>query len=126
MRLDNLISTPKKYLIGIILIFIISLLTVASASAATITITAKPSAESTLPYKNFTKTWYNYCPLCGECNILIINPKKTFEGELTCLHCGADYCAVTGKDKNHGGSRAQLILFEDLYSKNSLLWSLLV
>lgn len=84
-------------------------------SASTITVTAKPSASNSLPYKDYTLTWENYCPLCGHNGTLIFNPKGTYEGELTCSHCGADYCAVTGKDKHGKGSRAHLTVLKDSY-----------
>lgn len=87
----------------------------ATISASTITVTAKPSAVNNLPYKDFTLTWENYCPLCDHNGTLTFNPKGTYEGELTCSHCGADYCAVTGKDKHGNGPRAYLTVFKDSY-----------
>jgi hypothetical protein len=93
---------------------------------STVTVTGKPSADTNLPYKNFTKTWYNFCTLCGDYNILTINPKGTFEVELTCSHCGADYCAVTGKDKHWHGSRASLISADNDDSRNNLFMELMI
>jgi len=107
----------KNFFIGISLILIMSLFCISSAAANTITVTAKPSAKNTLPYKDYTITWKNHCPLCGHDGTLEFNPKKTYEGELTCSYCGADYCAVTGKDKNWNGPRAFLKLFKE---KNKL------
>lgn len=105
-----------------IIILIFSLFCISTVSATTVTITGKPSAYNNLPYEDFTKTWYNFCPLCGESNVLMNNPKGTAEGELTCLECGADYCVVTGKDKHGSGSRASLILFNDSVTANIFLW----
>lgn len=98
----------KNFFMGISLILIISLFFMSSATASTITVTAKPSANNNLAYKDYTITWENHCPLCGHEGTLVFNPKGTYEGELTCSHCGADYCAVTGKDKNWKGPRACL------------------
>ena len=103
-------NNHERFLIGTTLIIILCLVGVAMTPAiSTITVTAKPSADTNLSYKNYTKTWYNYCPLSGEFDTLKVNPKGTFEVELTCSYCGADYCAVTGKDKHSNGSRANLI-----------------
>ena len=111
--------TNKKFFIGISLIIIMSLLSISSVAADTITVTAKPSAKSSLPYKDYTITWENHCPLCGHDGTLVFNPKGTYEGELTCSHCGADYCAVTGKDKNWNGPRAYLKVFKETHSQNN-------
>ena len=105
--------------IGISLIFIISLFCIVTISASPITVTAKPSAANDLPYKDYTMTWENYCPLCGHYGTLIFNPKGTYEGELTCSYCDADYCAVTGKDKDGEGSRAHLLPFKDHHHPNN-------
>lgn len=117
----------KRFFIGTALILILSLIGVAMVPAiSTVTVTAKPSADTNLPYENFTKTWYNFCPLCGAYNSLTVNPKGTFEVELTCSYCGADYCAVSGKDKNGYGSRENLIPAENNYSKNNLFMELMM
>lgn len=108
-----------RFFIGISLIFIISLFCIATISASTITVTAKPSAVNDLPYKDYTMTWENYCPLCGHNGTLILNPKGTYEGELTCSYCDADYCAVTGKDKHEKGPRACLSPFKDQNHSNN-------
>ena len=80
----------------------------------TITVTGKPStgqAAKFYEYKNYTKTWKNYCPLCGRSGKLSDNPKGTAEGELTCDKskggCDADYDICTGGDKS-GKYRAYL------------------
>lgn len=96
-----------------------SLLSISSVAADTITVTAKPSAKNSLPYKDYTITWENHCPLCGHDGTLVFNPKGTYEGELTCSHCGADYCAVTGKDKNWNGPRAYLKVFKETVGQNN-------
>ena len=59
------------------------------------------------PYKLTKKTWKNECTLCVPVSHkkkpgkLKFNPKGTAEGELTCKQCGADFCCVSGKDKNN-------------------------
>lgn len=53
----------------------------------------------------------NYCPLCGSHGTLDWNPKGTYEGEITCSHCDADF-SVSGRDKNGGGARAWLYYYE--------------
>lgn len=80
----------------------------------TITVTGKPStgqAAKYYEYKNYTKTWKNYCPLCGRSGKLSDNPKGTAEGEITCDKtkggCDADYDICTGGDKS-GSYRAYL------------------
>ena len=50
-------------------------------------------------YQNYTTTWLNYCPYCGHYGALLVNPKHTYEGELTCADCDCDYCGVTGHEK---------------------------
>ena len=114
MKISN-----KKFFIGISLIIIMSLLSISSVAADTITVTAKPSAKNSLPYKDYTITWENHCPLCGHDGTLVFNPKGTYEGELTCSHCGADYCAVTGKDKNWNGPRAYLKVLKETVGQNN-------
>lgn len=66
----------------------------------TITVNMLPS-YSTAEYRyiNYTTTWLNYCPKCGYYGTFLINPKGTYEGELTCAFCDSDYCGVTGHDK---------------------------
>ena len=68
--------------------------------SSTVTGTALPSKKG-YAYVYSTHTFLNYCPLCGAKDCLLWNPKRTFEGEWTCKRCSADYCAVTGKDKNY-------------------------
>ena len=120
-------SNLKRFFIGTTLILILSLVAVAMVPAiTTVTVTAKPSADNNLPYVNHTTTWYNFCPLCGSYNTLTINPKGTYEVELTCSACQADYCAVTGKDKDGHGSRANLISAESEYTGNNLFMELMV
>ncbi|MFA0833569.1 MAG: hypothetical protein ACC609_06135 [Methanobacterium formicicum] len=53
--------------------------------------------------------WENYCPLCHHYGGLVVNPKGTYEGEITCSYCDADYDGCTGYDKYEGGARAKLI-----------------
>lgn len=37
-------------------------------------------------------TFINYCPFCHRYGTLTYNPKGTYEGEWTCMHCDADFC----------------------------------
>ena len=60
---------------------------------------AKPSVRSSYAYRWYKKTFINYCPHCHHYNVLLKNPKGVPEREYTCRRCGADYCAVTGKEK---------------------------
>ena len=60
---------------------------------------AKPSVRSNYAYRWYYKTFIDYCPHCHHYNVLLKNPKGVPEKEYTCRRCGADYCAVTGKEK---------------------------
>ena len=60
---------------------------------------AKPSVRSNYAYQWYRKTFIDYCPHCHHYNVLLKNPKGVPEREYTCRRCGADYCAVTGKEK---------------------------
>ena len=60
---------------------------------------AKPSVRSKYAYRWYKKTFIDYCPHCHRYNVLLKNPKGVPEREYTCRRCGADYCAVTGKEK---------------------------
>ena len=60
---------------------------------------AKPSVRSGYAYRWYYKTFIDYCPHCHRYNVLLKNPKGVPEKEYTCRCCGADYCAVTGKEK---------------------------
>ena len=60
---------------------------------------AKPSVRSKYAYKWYKKTFIDYCPHCKHYLVLLKNPKGVPEREYTCKRCGADYCAVTGKEK---------------------------
>lgn len=75
----------------------------------TITVNMMPSCGccAGTAYKRYTKTWKNYCPNCGKTGTLTDNPKKVYEGEITCSMkkggCDADYCGYCGGDKwGHG------------------------
>lgn len=65
----------------------------------TISMWAKPSVRSGYAYRWYYKTFIDYCPHCHHYNVLLKNPKGVPEREYTCRRCGADYCAVTGKEK---------------------------
>ena len=70
-----------------------------------LTVTMLPSVPtSDYQYIKYVTTWLNYCPNCGYYGSLLINPKGTYEGELTCDYCGCDFCGVTGKEKISGSS----------------------
>ena len=60
---------------------------------------AKPSVRSSYSYRWYKKTFIDYCPHCHYYGVLLKNPKGVPEREYTCRRCGADYCAVTGKEK---------------------------
>ena len=60
---------------------------------------AKPSVRSSYSYRWYKKTFIDYCPHCHHYGVLLKNPKGVPEKEYTCKRCGADYCAVTGKEK---------------------------
>jgi hypothetical protein len=125
VEFDSVKNNFKKLLLGISLIFILSLVFVVPISSSpilsnSITIVSKPSAASDLPYKDYEMTWKNQCPLCHHNNTLTFNPKKTYEGELTCSYCDADYCGVTGRDKHGEGSRAELTPFKKINSKYNI------
>ena len=65
----------------------------------TISMWAKPSVRSGYAYRWYYKTFIDYCPHCHYYGVLLKNPKGVPEREYTCRRCGADYCAVTGKEK---------------------------
>ncbi len=72
----------------------------------TITVTQKPSCACHCgEYKEYTKTYKNYCPRCKKSGLLADSPKRTVgpEGEISCNTanggCGADYCGVCGGEK---------------------------
>lgn len=44
--------------------------------------------------------WENYFPLCHNHGCLEVNPKGTYEGEITCSVCDADYDGCSGYDKS--------------------------
>ena len=98
--------TPQPIKLTIALLLLVMLVGTVSVysheiQATNITVTGYPSAINQLPYKQYTTTWENHCPLCGHNNTLIENPKGVYENELTCNHCDGDFCVVTGKDKSY-------------------------
>ena len=66
-----------------------------------ITATGKPSCGCGGSYTWRTRTYVNYCPHCHRYNVLYDAHKwqARYEKELTCRHCGADYCISCGKEK---------------------------
>lgn len=86
-----------------------------ATTTQTITVTGKPStgqAAKYYKYKNYTKTWKNYCPFCKKTGTLSDNPKGVPEHEITCDKkkggCDADFDVTTGGDKN-GNYRKYLV-----------------
>jgi nitrite reductase/ring-hydroxylating ferredoxin subunit len=57
--------------------------------------------------------WEDYCPMCGHYDCLLVNPKGTYEGEITCSICDADYDGCTGAEKHGSGARAWLSPYEE-------------
>ena len=66
-----------------------------------ITITARPSCGCRYGYYWHKRTFISYCPHCHRYGTLYNAHKypARHEQELTCRHCGADYCGVCGKEK---------------------------
>lgn len=61
---------------------------------------AKPSCGCKYSYKYwYYKEFVNYCPNCHHYNVLVKNPKGTYEREWTCRRCSSDFCGVCGKEK---------------------------
>ena len=85
----------------------------------TLTVNMLPSySTKNYQYVNYTTTWLNYCPNCGYYGTLLINPKGTHEGELTCYYCDSDYCGVTGHEKIEG-SNSELVRLSESVPVNS-------
>ena len=65
------------------------------------------------PFYKYNKVhyWLNKCPGCGRKGTLTLNPKNTFEGELTCRPegkrslCDMDWCGVCGYEKIEGSTK---------------------
>jgi len=104
------ISSVQKLLIlvAVVIIVLLAIVGVTQAQYGSevsisddniIHIMAKPSVSSNLPYKWFNTTFENKCAFCGE--KLLVNPKEVPESELTCSYCDADFCGVSGKDKEY-------------------------
>lgn len=66
-----------------------------------VTIKAKPSCGCRYGYYWHTRTFVDYCPHCHRYGVLrnVHKYQARYEQELTCTHCGADYCGVCGKEK---------------------------
>lgn len=81
-----------------------------------LTVTMKVSAGGTSYKPNvlYTTVWLNYCPNCGYYGTLLVNPKGTAEGELTCTYCDCDYCGVSGKEKLSSSTRVLTRLTESI------------
>ena len=81
-----------------------------------LTVTMKVSAGGTSYKPNvlYTTVWLNYCPNCGYYGTLLVNPKGTAEGELTCAYCDCDYCGVSGKEKLSSSTRVLTRLTESI------------
>lgn len=66
----------------------------------TVSMYAKPSCGCRYSYKYWHyREFVNYCPNCHHYNVLVKNPKGTFEREWTCKRCSSDFCGVCGKEK---------------------------
>ena len=66
----------------------------------TVSMYAKPSCGCQYSYKYwYYREFVNYCPNCHHYNVLVKNPKGTFEREWTCKRCSSDFCGVCGKEK---------------------------
>ena len=69
----------------------------------TVTITARPSCGcgKHYSYRWRTKSYINHCPHCHRYGVLYNAHKwqAKHEQELTCRHCGADYCGNWGHEK---------------------------
>lgn len=86
-----------------------------------------------MPYKNYTRTYEDYCPNCGRRGTLVFGPKGIVDGEITCGNtgpacksggekngvklakgsikgCDADYCVQCGGDKWGSGKCARVKL----------------
>lgn len=57
------------------------------------------STVTAFGWNSCSKGWYktggtfeNYCPVCHQHGTLTYNPKGTYEGEWTCMHCDSDFC----------------------------------
>ena len=80
-----------------------------------ITVNHMPSCgcHGKVAYKRYTKSYKNYCPNCKRTGTLTDNPKKVYEGEITCGNrrnikgCDSDFCGYCGTDKN-GTCRSRL------------------
>ena len=81
-----------------------------------LTVTMKVSVGGTSYKPNvlYTTVWLNYCPNCGYYGTLLVNPKGTAEGELTCAYCDCDYCGVSGKEKLLSSTRVLTRLTESI------------
>lgn len=98
----------------------------------TITVTGKPSTAGSMPpyqYKTYTKTWYNFCPVCGRTGTLVDNPKGVPEHELTCRPqgkaslCDTDWDVVTGRNKagnGRGSAYKNVFLVDSNGKRNSI------
>ena len=73
------------------------------AKTPTITMTGKPSCQCGRysSYTLRTRTYIDYCPHCHRYGVLYNAHKypARFEQEITCRHCGADYCINCGHEK---------------------------
>ena len=57
-----------------------------------------------MSYGYHTNTFENYSPRCKSYGTLKFNPKSSPEVEWTCVKCGSDYCAASGKEKEPNSS----------------------
>ena len=81
-----------------------------------LTVTMKVSVGGTSYNSNvlYTTVWLNFCPQCNYYGTLLVNPKGTAEGELTCAYCDCDYCGVSGNEKVTSPTRTLTRLTESI------------
>ena len=76
---------------------------VKKSKVPTVTITCKPSCgcgrHSSYTWR--TRTFIDYCPHCHRYGVLrnVHKYPARYEQELTCTHCGGDYCGNCGHEK---------------------------
>lgn len=95
-----------------------------SPDGKTVVAVAKPSSGDArkYQYKLYRTVFQNYCPECKKSGYLRFDggkktkcitsqkdgwgykPSVQAEHEITCVHCDADYCGVTGLEKSHSHS----------------------
>lgn len=73
-----------------------------------ITVTGYPTCYTcwrNVKYRKAKRSYVNYCPNCKSYGVLLNNPKKVVDGEITCRKCDCDFCCYCGRDKVGSGGR---------------------